>query len=155
MLNRCFSIPLNDRPRAASPKLVTAAPAGPKFEDRAFAALFNNQAALGVKDLYRCTAARVDGFLKTESGETILVEVKESLSWGGMGSATIQFLSGRKLLNLSASRGLIVFERFNPQWATAKPYGAWGQLALEASTIRDHIDIGALQVLPNGQLRTF
>jgi hypothetical protein len=135
--------------------LVIAAPTGASFEDRAFASLYNNQAALGVEEVFRCRAARVDGFLRTKSGETILVEVKETLSWGGMGSATIQFLSGRKLLDLPARRGLIVFQRFNAQWAAAKPHGAWGQLALEASTIQEHIEIGALQILPDGQLRTY
>lgn len=147
MIETCFSSPRNRRPKLPTSYIVSAAQTGSGFESKAFTALWLRRENLQIRTLWRCRAARVDGYLETRQGEIILLEMKETLSWGSTQAAGFQFLAGRQLLNLQATRGIIVFERHAPQWERSGVYGAWGQLALEASVVREHIEIGALQVI--------
>lgn len=159
MLESCFTAPQN--PRKGTPKAtpVTALRPGSRFEARAFTAIWHHRARLKVAELFKCYAARVDGFLRTSDGEIILLEMKESLSWGSTEAAGFQFLAGRSLLahlfNVVPTRGIIVYERTAEQWDKSGQYGALGQLALEASNVSGHIVIGALRLDPSGSLHTF
>jgi hypothetical protein len=159
MLQNCFSVPPNRRIRRPQSTQLTVPPSGEGFEARAFAALLSHAATLGIAKLFRCKAARLDGYLETIDGETILLEMKESLSWGSTEAAGFQFLAGRHLLtNVFGSpptKGIIVFERMAKQWNATPPNGAWGQLALEAAAVKSHIEIGALQIGPGGSVHTF
>lgn len=159
MLQSCFTAPQNTRRRKHKVTEITVPIVGAGFEARAFSALWNHRAKLGIARLFRCSAARVDGYLETTDGETILLEMKESLSWGSAEAAGFQFLAGQSLLSTSFTstprRGIIVFERKSKRWEAASPYGALGQLALEAGAIANHIEIGALQLGLNGSLHTF
>lgn len=152
MLNTCFSRNANPPKAEASRRLLTEAPAGLGFEPRAFAALFANKKKLGIKDVWRCYAARIDGFLETVEGEIILLEMKERLSWGSVQAAGFQFLAGRRICGLNARRGLIVFEREAEEWKKLEPHGAWGQLALHALEFSENLDVAGLQILPDGSL---
>jgi hypothetical protein len=104
LLDSSFNLPVNNRPRSPKPKAVLALPTGTRFEDRAFAALWSNRKELGIARLWRCSAARVDGFLETTGGETILLEMKETLGFGATQAASFQFLVGRRLLSLKATK---------------------------------------------------
>ena len=159
MLNSCFTTPQNQRKRHPKVIEVMAHQPGEGFEARAFSALWTHRNRLGIARLFRCKAARVDGYLETTAGETILLEMKESLSWGSTEAAGFQFLAGRSLLTKKFAslpmRGIIVFERTAQQWDSSGDYGALGQLALEAASVARHIKIGALRVGRNGSLHTF
>jgi hypothetical protein len=155
MLDLCFAAPAHQPGRLPARSPVLAPCAGGGFEARAFSALWHHRHVLGIRELYRCNAARVDGFAITQGGETILLEMKETLGWGGTQAAGFQFLAGRKLLGLEASRGIIVFERESAEWHRSGPRGAWGQLALEATSVAAHVGIGALQVLRDGSVKIF
>lgn len=154
MLNTCFNAPQNVRPMLPSRRQLTGQEPGSDFESRAFSAIWIRRQELGIDELWRCRAARVDGYLKTVDGEVVLLEMKEMLSWGSTQAAGFQFLAGRELLKLQAKRGVIVFERFATQWLQCKPNGAWGQLALEAAVVSKHVQIGALQVLSRHRVRS-
>jgi len=124
------------------------------FENRAFNALFKHRKKLRIAELYRCRAARMDGFLVTTERETILLEMKERLAWGSVQAAGFQFLAGRRLLKLRAKRGIVIFERTSEEWDALADHGAWGQLALHSQELSPHIEIGGLQVLQTGGIRT-
>jgi hypothetical protein len=131
-------------------------PRGSGFEAKAFAALWNNREELRIEEVWRCHAARIDGYLKTVGDEIVLVEIKETLSWGSTEAAGFQFLSGRKLLRLDTARkGIIVFGRIARQWEQTRPYGGWGQLALEADALRPNLEMGALQVVSRNRVCTW
>lgn len=127
-------------------------PVGPGFESRAFAALFNARRRLKIKRLWRCTSARIDGYLEMSDGELVMVEAKEVLGWGSVSSAVFEILAGKKLLNLDADRAIIVFERVSNEWSKITPGGGWGQLALHAEEVAAHISLGALQIIEGGQV---
>lgn len=157
LLNLCFRSVPNAPGQTPNAKQVTEAPTEvTNFENRAFAALFNNMAELGIASLWRCHAARIDGYLikvgkDGEDGEIVMLEMKETLGWGQTHSATFQFLAGKCLLKLSAKRGIVVFEKYQPRWKGTL-YGAWGQLALHAQEVNEYVEIGALQVSGDGSL---
>jgi hypothetical protein len=88
----------------------------------------------------------MDGYLTTTEGEIILVEVKTTLGWGQLQAACFQMLAGNHLLGHRATKGLIVFERLSPGWATIKPAGGWTQLSVHAAEIAPHLTIDALQI---------
>jgi hypothetical protein len=159
MLQSCFTTPKNAPGRKPKATEITAPLLGAGFEARAFSALWSHRAKLGITRIFRCSAARVDGYLETATGETILLEMKESLSWGSTEAAGFQFLAGQSLLSkyfaAPPRRGIIVFERKAKQWESTGPYGALGQLALEAAAVANHIEIGALQLGSNGSLHTY
>lgn len=150
MLHKCYTSIPNPRLRQPKVREVTHPPVGTSFESRAFATLFNERRLLKINRLWRCTSARVDGYLETSDGEFVLVEVKEVLGWGSVSSAVFEILAGRKLLDLKASQGIIVFERISKEWSKMSPGGGWGQLALHSQEIEDHISLGALQVTEGG-----
>jgi hypothetical protein len=152
MLRHCYSSIPNPRLQQPKRREVITPPAGTGFESRAFAALFNERRRLKIKRLWRCTSARVDGFLETSDGELVLVEAKEVLGWGSVSSAVFEILAGRKLLGLDANRGIIVFERVSKEWSKISPGGGWGQLALHAEEVRGDISLGALQVSEVGKV---
>jgi hypothetical protein len=52
MLNTCFPTQANGAPDYRAKKLDRPPP-GPNFENRAFAALFNNMGALGIEEIWR------------------------------------------------------------------------------------------------------
>lgn len=151
-LDACFDGPRNELRNQPTAALVEGAPIGAKFEQRAFAALFRNSKELGIASLWKCRAARMDGYIITTVKECILLEMKESLRWGSTQAATFQFLAGRKLLNLEAKRAIIVFERWSDEWSLTTPYGAWGQLALHAEEVSEYISIGAMQITATGKI---
>lgn len=152
MLRHCYSGNPNPRVRQPKTREVTAPPSGTSFESRAFAALFNDRRRLRIRRLWRCTSARIDGYLETSDGELVLVESKQVLGWGSVSSAVFEILAGRNLLGLKAERGIIVFERVSKEWSKITPGGGWGQLALHAQEVASHISLGALQVTERGQL---
>lgn len=146
MLNACFGHMPNPRLHTPKKTEITEPVAGDRFEERAFNALFESKETLGIGQLYRCHAARMDGYLVTTVGETVLLEMKECLGWGAVQAASAQFLMGRKLLELKATRAIIVFERISDEWSRILPSGGWGQLALHASELSPHIEIGGLLI---------
>jgi hypothetical protein len=88
----------------------------------------------------------------TTAGETILLEMKESLRWGATTSAGFQFLAARSILQWpQVRRGIVVFERLSAEWEK-KAGGAWAQFAREVHHVRDDFQMGALQVQPDGSL---
>ena len=153
MLDTCFLQPANLRRRVPRASLLASPSKGGRFEDRAFNALLEHASSLGISEIWRCHAARTDGYLRTMSGETILLEMKECLGWGAMQAAATELLMGKQLLGLDATRGLIVFERLSAEWEKIQPYGAWGQLALHAQELAGHLDIGGLRVMADGSLQ--
>lgn len=158
MLQSCFTAPQNPRKRKAKATLIAAPLAGTGFEARAFTAIWTHRKKLKVAKLYKCHAARVDGFLQTADGEIVLLEMKETLSWGATEAAGFQFLAGQSLLGhlfeVVPKRGIIVYERTAKEWDDSGQHGALGQLALEAATVASHVVIGALRLGSNGSLHT-
>ena len=152
-LDQCFIAFDVSRHAPQTKKLeIKAAPEGDKFEDRAFAALFQHREALGINKLWRCSGYRVDGYAELTTGETVLLEMKESLSWGSTTAMGFQLLAGRKLLQMpQVQRGLIVFERMAKSWTNC-PRGAWQQFAMEVQNVRECMQMGALQVRADGSL---
>lgn len=131
---------------------VLCASTSRRFEDRAFAALFQHREALGIATLWRCSGYRVDGYAELTTGETVLLEMKESLSWGSTTAMGFQLLAGRKLLQKpEVQRGLIVFERMAKSWTNCSR-GAWQQFAMEVDNVRECMQMGALQVRADGSL---
>ncbi len=154
MLNACFKNTPNARGLQPSHEEITEPLKGVSFETRAFNALLKNKGKLGIKQLFRCRASRMDGYLITTQRKIILLEMKERLGWGSVQAAGFQFLAGRQLLRLQADRGIVVFDRISKEWSQIKPNGGWGQLALHSQELSPHIEIGALQVLESGHIRT-
>lgn len=76
MLNTCFGHAPNDRKTNANATKVLKPNHGKSFESRAFDALYLNRHKYGISELYRCHAARMDGYLVTTDGETILLEME-------------------------------------------------------------------------------
>lgn len=151
--DQCFVAgdPVQPRTRP-SKNLLVAAPEKMDFENRAFAALLRQKAALGIDELWRCSGYRVDGYMVTTAGETILLEMKESLRWGATTSAGFQFLAARSMLQWpQVRRGIVVFERLSAEWEK-KEGGAWAQFSREVQHVRDDFQMGALQVQPDGSL---
>ncbi|WP_454844942.1 hypothetical protein [Ralstonia thomasii] len=159
-LDGCFDQSPNCRRSVPSAKPIDYRKEGGSFESRAFRVLFERREELGICELYKCSNARVDGYLVTKQGENILLEMKECLGWGPTTAAGFQFLAGNYLLTQygqlkkPATRGIIVFERTSREWNAITPHSAWGQLALHASEIATHIVIGGLQVHPDGHVST-
>ena len=141
-----FSSPKNNPGNQPSSRQLAAPPQGSGFEARAFAALVHNASQMGIETVHKCSAARMDGYIVLKGGEVVLIEMKESLRWGSTQSATFQFLAGRRLLQLKATRGIVLFERWSEEWAQTRPYGAWGQFALHAAEVSEHICLGALKL---------
>lgn len=160
-LDSCFASPRNEPRRDPIAKPLPERPSGSGFEARAFAALMDHADALGIAEVHRCHAARVDGFLKMCDGEYVIVEMKERLAWPTVQSAAFEFLAGGAILqrrypetHFDFRRALIVFERIDEGWNTIPPHGAWGQLALHASELSGYLQIGGLQVKHDGSLHT-
>lgn len=151
--DQCFEMASAQKTRAKPASiLLEVAPGKMDFESRAFAALFRQKEALGIVDLGRCSACRVDGYMVTTTGETILLEMKESLRWGAITSAGFQFLAARSILKLpQVRRGIVVFERLGAEWEKTAG-GAWAQFAREIHHVREDFLMGALQVQPDGSL---
>lgn len=139
------------------------------FEDYAFARLFDEQSEnrhfLGLERIYRCGSARVDGYLHlSDPGEVfpILLEIKTTLSWGSLGTALAQFISGRHLLMKENStqkrliqdsnRGLIVFNEFSQDWIRGdkRPMRPWAQLYRHLDELSGTFRISALQITTDG-----
>src|SRR6266571_5837354 len=154
MLNSCFKQMPNERKRVPRATPVGGPLPGTNFESRAFTALWNNSKSLKIRELWRCNSARHDGYLETTKGEIILLEMKECLGWGALQAASAEFLMGKGWLDLEAQRAIIVFERVSREWSQIRPYGAWGQLALHSSEFSPYLQIGGLQVLRDGAIRT-
>lgn len=153
MIKTCFNQKPNVRKRTPKAKPVASPVPGTTFEARAFNALLKNRQRLGIKCLWRCNSARLDGYIETIDGEVILLEMKECLGWGAFQAASAEFMMGRQLLGLSTRRGVIVFEKTSNEWDAISPHGAWGQLALHSSELAPYLEIGGLQVLPNGEFK--
>lgn len=154
LLDTCFT-PFSGTCPKAGPKAVQliAAPLVKEFEDRAFAALYEHRYALGIDELWRCNGYRADGYAKLVTGEVVLLEMKEALTWGSTKSAGFQLLAARKMLEMpEIRRGLLVFERIGKEWGNRK-LGGWQQFALEVENVRDCLQMGALQVCADGSLR--
>lgn len=147
MLDRCFASTPNERKGIPKGTSLTSAPSGSGFEDRAFAFLFKHRNALGISKLYRCNAARMDGYLVTDTGETILLEMKECLGFGSFLAGASQLMAGRTLLKLKATRAILVFERISEEWDSIAPHGGWGQLALHSAELANILQIGGLQII--------
>jgi hypothetical protein len=152
MLNACFQQAPNVRRRQPRATQVVAPVVGSLFEARAFNTLLNQAGQLGIQSLWRCHAARVDGYLVTDDGEHILVEMKECLGWSAFQAASAEFVMGRGLLGIPAQRGIIVFERTSHEWDSITPHGAWGQLALHSSELSPHLEVGGLQITAAGNI---
>lgn len=145
-IEAAFSGPKNDPGNSPTARQLLVPPEGAGFEARAFAALVRNARKLGIRAVYKCSAARMDGYIVTQDGEVVLIEMKESLRWGSTQSATFQFLAGRELLELKSRRGIVLFERWSDEWEKTGTYGAWGQFALHASEVSRYIQLGALRL---------
>lgn len=144
------------------------------FENYAFARLFDEQhgssTSLGLKRIYRCGGARVDGYLHlTGSDEAfpVLLEIKTTLSWGSLGTALVQFISGRHLLMKKgpmhecpiqdSNRGLIVFSQFSQDWIRGdeNPMRPWAQLYRHLDELSGTFKISALQITGDGFYNPF
>lgn len=144
------------------------------FENYAFARLFDEQHggrhSLGLGRIYRCGGARVDGYLQlTGSDEAfpILLEIKTTLSWGALGTALVQFISGRHLLMKEgpmherpiqdSNRGLIVFSQFSQDWIRGdeNPMRPWAQLYRHLEELSGTFKISALQITADGFYNPF
>lgn len=153
MIKDCFQQVPNDRRRTPRGTKIESPVSGTSFEARAFNTLLKSRKRLGIKELWRCNAARVDGYVIANDGELILIEMKECLGWGAFQAASTEFLMGKGLLKLSTRRGLIVFERTSSEWDAIPPYGAWGQLALHSTELAPHFEVGGLQISPSGEIK--
>lgn len=151
-LDDCFGHAPNPRARKPKATEITAWKSGSSFQSLAFNVLLTNKPQLGIRSLFQCDSARVDGYLITLSGETILLEIKECLGWGAIAQAGFQFLTGRELLKRKAKRGLIVFQRISAEWEMIEPHGGWGQLALHSQELAGLIELGGLQIDDKGKL---
>ncbi len=144
------------------------------FEDYAFARLFDeresNRHLLGLDRIYRCTNARVDGYINLAGADAafpILLEIKTTLSWGSLGTALAQFISGRHLLMKEgtmqkpciqgSNRGLIVFSEFSPDWIRrdSRPMRPWAQLYRHLDELSGTFRISALQITAEGFVNPF
>jgi len=155
MINKCFAGKANSPKTQPRAKKLTSPPSGNGFESRAFNSLYANAADLKIKAIFKCASARMDGYLILENDEIVLLEIKETLNWTSIKAATFQLLAGRKLLGFnSATRGIIVFEKSSAEWDAdfKNQNGTWGQFALHAEEVSEHITIGAMQVNNDGTL---
>jgi hypothetical protein len=154
MLNQCFYGKPNTPKNAPKKTLITSRSSNNGFEARAFNCLFSSKSILGIKSVYKCSAARMDGCLEMEDGEIILLEMKETLNWTSVKSATFQFLAGNSMLNLRVKRAIIVFENLSKEWEESFKHeqGTWGSLALHSKEVSEHITIGALRINKDNSL---
>jgi len=128
---------------------------GKKFEDYAFARLFDEKDNFGIEKIYRCENSRVDGFLKTSSDDrdVILLEMKYTLGWNSLGLALTEFLTGRNLLIqnekiISSHHGLIVFENFSSDWIRSdkRALRPWAQLYRHLDELSNDFKISVVQL---------
>jgi hypothetical protein len=147
-MNQFFSAQANTRGHLPQCRRIVTPPVGNQFEIKAFAALYAQAPFIGIESLWRCYAARMDGYLITATGEVILLEMKQTLGFGSVQAATFEFITGRKLLNVAAARGLIVFRKKSAEWERCRPNGAWGQLQLHSEEIPKYVNLtlGGIQI---------
>lgn len=153
MIDRCFTQQPNVRKRTPRATQLLTPVKGSTFEARAFNTLLRCKEQLGIKELWRCNSARVDGYVLTNKSEVILVEMKECLGWSAFQAASAEFLLAKGLLDLNTGRGIIVFQRTSGEWDSIVPHGAWGQLALHSGELSPHFEVGGLQITPSGDFR--
>lgn len=93
-----------------------------------------------------------------DENEIILIEVKTTLSWGSMGAALTEFLTGNTvlknhgILKNKAVKGLIIFNQFSSDWTTAKGgrYRPWAHLDHHINELSDDFTFDALQLTDKG-----
>jgi len=153
-MDHFFNAEVNDRQQNPSRKELSTAPIGTSSEARAFASLYHHREALGISSIWRCHAARLDGYLVTNRGEVILLEMKETLGFGSVQAAVFEFITGRQLLKLDADRGLIVFRKKSKEWERCRPHGALGQLRLHSDEIPPNVNLklGGIQIGPENRV---
>lgn len=153
-MDHFFNAEVNKRQRKPSSKRLSTAPVGARFEDQAFAALYHRREALGIDSIWRCHAARLDGYLVTSQQEFILLEMKETLGFGSVQAAVFEFITGRELLKLNAVRGLVIFKNKSQEWEGCQPHGAWGQLRLHSDELPHSVNLklGGIQIGPGNHV---
>jgi hypothetical protein len=153
-MDHFFNAEINSRKQNPSKNELLTAPIGTSFESQAFASLYHHREALGISSIWRCRAARLDGYLVTSRGEVILLEMKETLGFGSVQAAVFQFITGRQLLSLSSVRGLIVFRKKSKEWESCRPHGALGQLRLHSDEIPPNVNLklGGIQIGPENHV---
>lgn len=152
MLHQIFAPQKATAPRKFGTQELTSFLPGSRFEDHVFSSLIANKEMLGISRVFKCTNARMDGYVETTAGEFILIEVKESLGWGPFNSACFELLAGRNLLGLSSTKAIIIFRSFYKEWESVKAHDAWSQFYVHANEIRPHLHLEALRLI-NGQFQ--
>ncbi len=94
-----------------------------EFENEVFDFLFRNKKGLSIQKIYRLTNSIIDGFVITEKGKPISLEIKLVLNWpkSAVARTQLQRFNIEKVyekLELPAPQhGLIIFKDFTSDWS--------------------------------------
>ena len=129
-----FSTAIEPEPaRVVKPRLVrldgplaaTAGTTSPaSYEASVFNFLYAHKHELGIRDVWKCRAVRIDGLLDLDDGQRVVLEVKYRMNWEKACQACAQFswfLRHPEAQSPSPTGALVVFEEFARDWARRSP----------------------------------
>lgn len=91
-----------------------------ELERRVFRALLQQQVPLKLRQIVQCHGIFADGWVETEAGCKMPIEIKTTLGWPQLTSACFQLVSLNSKLNLSATEAWIIYSRISPEWMSRK-----------------------------------
>ena len=111
--------------RLDGPLAATAGTTSPaSYETSVFNFLYARKHELGVRDVWKCRAVRIDGLLDLDDGQRVMLEVKYRMNWEKACQACAQFswfFRHPEAQSPSPTGALVVFEEFTADWARRSP----------------------------------
>ena len=108
-------------PRAEQTEITAPEhPLGSELEIRVFRALLQQRTPLKLRRIVQCHGVFADGWVETEAGRKIPIEIKTTLGWPQLTSACFQLVSLKSKLKMSATEAWIIYARISPEWLSRK-----------------------------------
>lgn len=112
----CLSMPRPQETKITSPKHAQ----GSELEVRVFTALLAQREALQLIEITQCHGIYADGWVRTQAGSKIPIEIKTTLGWPQLTSACFQLVSLSKRLHIEAQDAWIIYTKISPEWMSRK-----------------------------------
>ena len=128
-------------------------PSGTVSERTAFGALLAQRQHLRLRDIYQCHGVFADGYLVSNGGGKIPVEIKETLGWPQLMSACFQVVSLNHLKGLCATEAWIIYEETSNEWNERHGDAVMEHANKCIGSFKVGLNIRFMQLLPSGEFR--
>jgi hypothetical protein len=123
------------------------------FARGALTSLFRRADELDIEAVHQCSGHWADGYVVMKDGEKIPFEIKDTLGWGSLCSASVQLVSANHELRLNASKGWIIFDKYSNTWQK-NPSGATAHAIYCLSKFHAGLDVYFVNVDLNCGIHT-